>query len=40
MISANIHSPALGPHLQRELTPMRRRRLLMAVGVAWPQARF
>jgi len=31
-------SLALGPHPQRELTPMRRRRRCLAVGAAWPQA--
>src|SRR5438034_3080550 len=29
---------APGPHPRRELTPMRRRRLCLAVGAAWPQA--
>src|SRR5437867_2103828 len=32
------HLLAPGPHPRRELTLMRRRRLRMAAGAAWPQA--
>jgi hypothetical protein len=37
-LGVSILTLALGPHPQRELTPMRRRRLCMAASAAWPQA--